>query len=528
MNRDITAADMLRSAARRFPDKTAYVFAKRSCTWRELDQRVDRLAHALQARGVKPGDVIASCSHDGPILMEVLFAASRIGAIRVGLNYRLAPTEVRSILEHCKAKMAFVQKDFLPLVAGVTGTEIVSAGDGQIECAEFDTLLASGDGSRARECAHPVAQICYTTGSTGAPKGAIWSHQSIAASMAHTLLDLDFKRDDVWLHAFPGAGVPCLLALWNVVQGMTAIVMPFFEAENCLNLIETHQVSRLILVPTMLAACCDAQERRARQLATVNCISYGSAPTPPALIKRAMRLFPRASLEQWYGSTEGVGGWFTTLTPQAHRDGLDSNPRLLESCGQALHHCRIRVIDDEGKDCAAGEVGEVLVAGPFLMDGYLNAPELTQKVMENGWLRTGDMGQLDADGFLYLVDRKQFMIISGGYNVYPVEVENVLAAHPAVDEVCVFGVPDERWGEAVCAVVVLREAAVATADELVEWSRPQLAKFKLPKQIEFRKSIARGATGKILKRAERDRYLRDSAERQQAPVDTRAGQTAPA
>lgn len=507
----VTIAQLLRNAAVARPDHAAYHYSRATQTWREVDERVDALAAGLWEAGVRPGDVVASCTHDGPVLIELIYAAARIGAVRVGINYRLSPNEALGIIEHSGAKLVIAQHDFLPLVAQARpALGLVDAGDGQAELGDYARLLEPG--AKPPPVAvdeNAMAQICYTTGSTGKPKGAIWSHRATLHAMGHTLLDLGFGKDEVWLHCFPGAGVPCLLAIWNVLLGFTSVIMPAFEPDRMLELVERHRVTRLIVVPTMLAAACDAVERKPRDVSSLQRLSYGSAPTPPAMIRRSFKLFPGVELEQWYGSTEGVGGWFSKLTPEEHRRAVEIEgcETLLESCGRAMHHSRLEVVGADGKPCAAGEIGEVRISGGFLMDGYYNEPEMTQKTLRDGWLYTGDMGRLDEDGYLYLVDRKQFMIITGGYNVYPIEIENVIAAHPAVAEVCVFGVPDPKWGEAVHAAVAVRPGVEVDEGAIVAWCRERLAKFKVPKSVEFRDRLIRGATGKLLKRAERDRFL---------------------
>ncbi|MGE4013717.1 MAG: class I adenylate-forming enzyme family protein, partial [Alphaproteobacteria bacterium] len=210
--------------------------------------------------------------------------------------------------------------------------------------------------------------------------------------------------------------------------------------------------------------------------------------------------------DQWYGSTEGAGGWYTQLTPEDHDRALAGAEHLLQSCGKPMHHAEIKIVRADGSICPPGEVGEVCVRGQFVMKEYFRNPDLTAETLRGGWLHTGDMGKLDDEGYVFLVDRKQFMIITGGYNVYPVDVENALAAHPAVAEVCVFGVPDEKWGEAVHALVVLRPGQSATQDEIVKWCRKDLAAFKVPKSIEFRDALMRGPTGKVLKRAHKEEY----------------------
>lgn len=503
----VTVSDMLRNAARRWPDAPAYTYVSRTITWAEVDRRVDALAAALQARGVKAGQVVGSLTRDGPIMIELVFAAARIGAIRIGLNYRMAAKEIATILEHSACRLVYVEDAYASLVASLPGLQVLSAGDGLQQLGQFEEDLNSNRGKPVVEVRHEIAQYCYTTGSTGRPKAAIWTHNAVDYAAAHTIMDFGFRHDDVWLHTFPGAGTPIILAIWNVLKGFNTVVMPGFEPGLALDLMQQHGVTRMLLVPTMLNALCEEQKTRPRQLESVRCITYGSAPTPPALIRRAANIFTNAVFEQVYGATEGCTGFFTRLSAEDHAKALAGKEELLESCGMATPHAIVRVLRDDGTLCATNEVGEIAVQGGFIMQGYLNEPELSANALRYNAYMTGDMGRMDENGYVYLVDRKQFMIITGGYNVYPIEVENVVAAHPDVLEVCVFGVPDPHWGELVHAAIVKRPGSGLTQEQVLDWSRDRLAKFKIPKSIEFRDILLRGATGKVQKRAERDRYI---------------------
>ena len=505
---NITISDVLCNVARRWPDKVGYIYAAQRHTWAEVDRRVSALAAGLRAHGIGPRDVVATCTHDGPVLVETIFAAARLGAVRVGINYRLSASEASRLINHAGAKLVLVQHEFRELASQADPrVEVLDVGDAQSDEAAYAELLANPPVQDVPTVSDDdLAQICYTTGSTGNPKGAMWMHRAMMHAMSHTLLELGFRRDDIWLHCFPGAGVPCIFAIWGALQGFTSVIMPRYEPNEALDLVECHGVTRTILVPTMLSALCAAYEVKPRNVTSLRTISYGSAPTPPALVRRVAKNFPGAVLEQWYGSTEGTGGWFAQLPPEDHARALAGEQWLLETCGRAMHHARIRVMSEDGLPCQPGEVGEICVSGAFLMAGYYREPELTAQTIRDGWLYTGDMGRLDENSYLTIVDRKKFMIITGGYNVYPVEIENALADHQAVSEVCVFGVPDPKWGEAVHALVVLRSGASASSEELIAWCRDNLAAFKVPKTIEFRDELMRGATGKILKRAERNPY----------------------
>lgn len=505
----VTISDFLRTHAVRRPNHVAYVYLHGSVSWKELNRRIDALAALLWTRGVRKGDIVAVCTSDGPVQIEVLYATARIGAIRVGLNYRYSAVDVEKLVTHSGAKLIIVEDGFAHLTAGCKPKfGVITAGDGQGSRGDYEASLdLAAAAPSVRVVGSDIAQICYTTGSTGNPKGAVWRHSAVVHAMGFTLLDLNFREDDVYLHCLPAAGVPSVLATWNVTLGFTSVIMPRFQADLALDLIEKHRCTTLLFIPTMLTAVCEEAEARPRDVSSMRKILYGSASTPPALVRRGNRVFDGIEFEQIYGSTEGAGGWFTKLSPADHRGALEGNEELLTSCGKPMIHSSVRIVDQDGKPCEPGQVGEICVAGDFVMDGYHKEEELTRLALRDGWLFTGDMGRIDENGYVYLVDRKQFMIITGGYNVYPIEVENVVAAHPSVLEVCVFGVPDEKWGEAIHVAVVPRNGCSVVESEIRDWCRGKLAQFKVPKSVEIRDALIRGATGKILKRAERDRFV---------------------
>lgn len=505
-----TISDFLVNHRIRRPDHIAYQYLHGNVTWAELDRRIDALVAALWARGIRPGDAIAACVKDGPVQIEVLFATARMGVARVGLNYRHSKGDIERLVSHSESKLVIVSEDLYDLVSGCTPEfGILAAGDGQGNLGDYEAALVYDvpppDMPRAR--GSDIWQICYTTGSTGNPKGAIWRHSGVMSVLGFSQLDLKMSEDDVFLHCLPAAGVPSVLAIWNATLGFTSVIMPAFDPALALDLIEKHKCTSTLFIPTMITGACEEFGRKPRDVSSLQRMYYGSASTPPALVRRAGSVFKGVKLEQVYGSTEGAGGWYTKLSHADHQWAMENDENLLSSSGQPMIHCRVRIVGEDGQILPPGEVGEISVSGDFLMDGYLKEPELTAKVLKDGWLLTGDMGRLDEKGYLYLVDRKQFMIITGGYNVYPIEVENVIAAHPSVLEVCVFGVPDEKWGDAIHAAVVPRGGQTIDPDELRDWCRDKMSKFKVPKTIEVRDQLIRGATGKIQKRAEIDRRV---------------------
>ena len=504
-----TISDFVRAHVIRRPDHTAYIYAQGQVTWAELDRRIDALGTAMWARGIRPGDTVGVCTTDGPVQVEVMYALARIGARRTGLNYRFSAEDIQKLSAHSEAKLIIVEDEFAHLTDGCTPEfGIIRAGDGQGARGEYEDFLDFDTAPpKVRVPASDICQICYTTGSTGSPKGALWRHSSLVHAMGFTLLDVNFNEDDIYLHCLPAAGVPSVLLTWNAMLGFTTVVMAKFDPTEALDLMERHRCTTTLFIPTMLTAVCEVAEKQPRDLSSMRKILYGSASTPPALVQRVNAVFEGIALEQVYGSTEGMGGWYTKLSAADHAFALEHKPDLLASCGRPMIHARLRIADENGQDCAPDEVGEICVAGDFVMDGYFKEPELTRAALKDGWLYTGDMGKIDENGYLYLVDRKQFMIITGGYNVYPIEVENLIATHPSVLEVCVFGVPDERWGDSIHAAVVPRSGCDIDPDDLMAWCKGKITSFKVPKSVELRDELIRGATGKIQKRAERARRI---------------------
>lgn len=501
--------DYLANNVRSWPERLAYVSTSGRFTWGETADRAWRLAAALQAIGVGKGDVVATLSLDNQQVVETWYACCTIGAVRAGINFRYAPREMAHIINDARVKVLIVQdeceaslraiEEELPSVVAVIGfgdhgcdhdyEQLISAHEPTPEWVDL------GDDD-------DVA-LSYTTGSTGLPKGALWSQSAVVKAELNTWFQAGMRSDDVFLHCLPAPGVPILIATWNVFNGSTVVIADTFSARRALELIETEGVTSVLWVPTMIVDVLADPELDSFDLSTLRLIIYGSAPATPALVRRAIDRFG-CELQQWYGSTEGTAGWFTILHHRAHLAALEDRPELLSSCGRPTLHTRIALFDEDGNEVPAGEVGEICVRSDTVMQGYLNLPEETASALRDGWLHTGDLGRLDREGYLYLVDRKKFMIITGAYNVYPVVVENVIAEHPKVREVCVIGIPDERWGEAVCAVVVPDQDL--SEDDLLAFCRQRLAKFEVPKRVDFVDSLPRGATGKVLKRAVRDGY----------------------
>jgi acyl-CoA synthetase (AMP-forming)/AMP-acid ligase II len=511
--------EYLAGQARSRPEHLAYVAGPAHRSWSETADRSGRLAAAWRSLGLRAGEVVASLSQDGLELVEVWFASATLGTVRTGINWRYAPREIEHILRDAAVAVLVVEGGTCEEAFGSVDRtsltalrHVIGFGDHHQDL-DYEEIIAEQEALPRDEWPplsedDPIA-ISYTSGSTGLPKGAIWTQRAVVATELNTWVQVGVRHDDVFLHCLPAAGVPVLLATWNVFVGSTIVLLPRFAAAAALRSIQDHRVTSTLLVPTMMLDLLDHPDLSRTDLSSLRTVMYGSAPATPALVRRAMQEFG-CELQQWYGATEGAAGWFSILHHEDHLRALASDPGLLQSCGRPTVHTEIAIVSEAGQRLPANEVGEIAVRSETLMSGYLGLPDETRQVLqEPGWLRTGDMGRIDEDGYLYLVDRKKFMIITGGYNVYPVVVENVLAEHPAVREAAVVGVPDERWGEAVGALVV--SDGTVTGEDLMLFCTGRLARFEVPKHVVLVDRLPRGATGKVLKRAVREQLLPLSA-----------------
>lgn len=507
---DLRVADVIRDRAAERGDAIAIVQGSRRLTFAALDERSNRLAQALLEQGVGPGERIAYLDRTAPEVIELLFAVSKIGAVIVPMNWRLAAPELSNVLADSRARV---------LVAGHTFAEL--AGELIGRGAERTELIVVGDdgaGGYERWCAaHPprdpgqrgdrgdaVVQM-YTSGTTGVPKGVLTSHRNLAAA-AETSPLWQFDSRSVSLTPLPmfhigGIGW-AFVGLWN---GATTILVRDFDPPVVLDTLERERVTNAVLVPTMLQMLCAVPGAAARDFSSLRSIAYGASPITTTVLKAALRTF-RCSLLGIYGLTETTGA-ITQLDPGDH-DPDGPREHLLRSVGRPYPWVELRIADPAtGVSLEPRQVGEVWLRAPNVTSGYFNRPDETAVALTgDGWLRTGDGGYVNEDGYLFLTDRIKDMIVSGGENVYPIEVEEALSQHPGVLDAAVIGVPDERWGETVKALIVRRPGSSVEAEELIAFSRERLAGYKLPRLIEFVAELPRTPTGKVLKRELRARH----------------------
>ncbi|WP_407685932.1 class I adenylate-forming enzyme family protein [Mycobacterium sp. HUMS_1102779] len=494
--------DISANNARRYPDKQALVDGDRVYTWSQVDDRARRLASLLLRRGLSPGDRVPVIARNCIEWPEISFGLAKAGLIAVPVNIRLAPDEVAHILDDSGARAAIVHDDqYEKFALELNDLIVLTIGP------DYETALAAADPNLPRLDISPddIAVILYTSGTTGRAKGVMNTHRGLLYQAADTNLVTEANRSDVMLATTPffTAGGMVRTVSW-LYLGQTMVIHQRFDPQAVIDEIERSRITFTTFIPTMLQRTLAILENGpARDMSSLRRISYGSAPVPPGLAQKAMDLLG-CDLQQRYGLTE-CGGQATILTPQDHRDIVAGKTSIATSCGQETPMCSIRIIDGGGT-LPAGEIGEIVIESPANAIGYWNRPEQTAETFQPDGLRTGDLGYLDTENYLHITGRKTDMIISGGFNVYPAEIERVIARHDRVELVAVVGVPDPEWGESPVAVVIPRKTMGTVVDleglaaELTALCRAELAGYKQPRRFEFRDEFPLGPAGKILKR----------------------------
>jgi acyl-CoA synthetase (AMP-forming)/AMP-acid ligase II len=489
-----TVGELLDVGAERYPERTAVVFEGRRTTYRELRDRVDRLANGLLGLGLRPGDRLALFLDNGSAAWELILACARAGVIWVPLNYMLKTREVASIVGHAGARALAVSAAHWPTIEPVMAElpiEHVIAVEGAPVGHEYEGLIAESPAGppRIRPSTDDVFCLLYTSGTTGLPKGTELTNRAILAHARLALREYRITPSSIGLVVLPyfvGATLNCI-QIPGLSQGIPLVYNRKFSPAAFFDLIAAERVTHVQTVPTILVRLLEAPEIERADLSSIVTIGYGSAPMPVHRLEQLLARFGPI-FTQIYGLTETCA-MSTVLRPDEHVG------RRLASCGRAAPGVDVRLID-----------GEIAIGGPTLMRGYWQAPEVTTEAVHDGWFYTGDLAEQDEEGFLYISDRKKDMIITGGINVYPKEVEEVIYRHPAVSECAVIGLADPEWGEAVTAVVAPKAGASIDPDEIVELCRRELAGYKKPRQVFFVDEIPRNPSGKVLKRVLRDRY----------------------
>jgi len=499
--------------------KAAFVSAAGSLSNTQFAARVRRLAHALRALGIQPRQHVAVLCSTSPEHQEVIFALSAIGAVWVPLNTRLSARELTFIIENAEAVALVYSADMLALAEEIGKAGRLATWIGLGEKATLghahEALIARGADSTSAPGITPddLFALMYTSGTTGLPKGVMLTHRQFFFGTVCSTLVLRPAEDDVKLQLLPqfhAGGQIWQLAF--MAAGATIATIPRFDVDGVLDSIDGLGVSAVGFVPSMLTMLLESPRIANTDFGRLRRVIYGAAPIPEDRLSRAMEVMHAAGFQQTYGLTE-AGVLSSVLGEADHLRGLRENHAILRSCGRQMLGYTMEVVDDAGVPLPDGSVGEMAIRSDSLMRGYWKRPDATAKSLVDGWLRTGDLAYRDAEGYYFLVDRKTDMIISGGENVYPIEVENVISAHPAVLEVAVIGVPDARWGEAVKAVVVPREGESPGAEAIISFCRGKLGGFKIPKSVDFIDRIPRNASGKITKNVLRAPYWEGKSRR---------------
>lgn len=479
--------DLIHRAALAYGDDIALVDEQRQMSFRELDVATDRVGHGLLQSGLRAGDRVAVILKQSIDSVVAYYALAKAGLVRVPLNTRETQDDHAYKIQDSGAVAVLSDLDLAP-----KAEQVISLQDLQrMEATAHSTPCRSGRGL------DDLYRLAYTGGTTGKPKGVMLTTGIELAEISNFLIDVlpDLKRGDTMLHGAPVTHGSGGFLLPHLMRGARNVILPRFDPEQFIEALEREQATATFLVPTMISMLLDQPSLRTRKLALRRLV-YGAAPIAPTVLQKGIDALGPVFV-QIYGQAEAPM-CITCLQPEDHD--------RLGSAGRAYSLVGVKIGDEQGRELAVGETGEVLARGAHVMRQYWNRPEATaEKFTADGWLRSGDMGYLDADGFLYLVDRKNDLIISGGFNVYPREVEDVLLAHPQVAEAAVVGLPDERWGDRVHAVVSLREPVEEA--ELLAFCAERLAGYKRPRGVSVLEELPKSAVGKILRRAARERVM---------------------
>ncbi|MCM3766059.1 class I adenylate-forming enzyme family protein [Neobacillus niacini] len=507
----MNAAELIKRGAIYFPNHTGAIFQGEKLTFDQVYRNSNRLANSLLSLGLKKGDRVAFLLANSLQSLEIDFALLQTGLVRVPLNTRLSENEHVHMIKDTDAKALLYTEEFSERAAQIkkycpdlqyfcqmNGT---TAEPWMINMHEF-VQGVSEDEPAVKVSESDIATIQYTSGTTGVLKAAVHTQETWVAICNNIITALDIQEGDTMLHAAPLTHASGTLVLPHWVSGAANSVLSGFHPEQYLHVIHHEKPTTLNLVPTMIVMLLSHPNVEQYSFESVRNIIYGASPMPREALKRGLELWG-PKFVQYYGQTEAPL-ILSILNKKDHiGEGEEGQARLL-SCGRPVPTASIKIVDETGEELPSGEVGEIAVKSSQAMVGYWQEPELTQETIKDGWVHTRDMGYLDQNGYLFLVDRKSDMIISGGFNVYPREVEEVLYQHPAVMEAAVVGVPDEKWVETVKAYVVLKSGQTATEEEIIQFCKDRLASYKKPSSIEFIDTLPKSAVGKVVRRFLRD------------------------
>ncbi|MFJ4292227.1 AMP-binding protein [Cupriavidus sp. NPDC089707] len=501
----------LHRAAKFWADRPAVRCGDRTLSYQDLNNRSTRLANGLRALGLSRGDRVAIQARNCVELVEIECALYKAGLVKAAMNARFTAGEVSELVESCTPRVLIAGSGFTHYHAGTPGfgsiEAFVAIGGAVQGYADYETMVASASTRPLdmRPAPDDLAVLHFSSGSTGKVKAAMQSYGNRLAAFRKVLLtDGDVRPGDRIALLGPVTHASGMLVQPNLFRGAELVLFERFDPGEFLDAVGRYGITHAMMVPAMINMLLAEPRLERADLRTLRALSYGAAPMAPARIREAWeRIGP--VLAQGYGASESTSG-VARLSIADHAHAIAQRPERLASCGRPFAESEVRVVDDAGNDVSGDAIGEIVIRGDDVFQGYWGEPALTAEAIVDGWLRTGDLARVDDEGYLYLVDRKKDMIISGGFNVYPTEVEAALYRHPDIFEACVIGVPDPTWGESVKAVVSLKEGAVTHQDEIIAHCRALIADYKTPRSVEFVRELPKNPNGKLARKLVREPY----------------------
>lgn len=513
--------ESLSKAIKFFPQKQAIVCGEQRWTYQEFYNRINRLSHCLRDMGINKDDKVAILHPNCHYFLETYYGVAQIGAVSVPVNYRLSPREISFILRDSESRVLIAEPMFKAQIDSIkneickiegilwTGKEKI---DGEPRNLNYEMLLYQVNSDEFPEVGisdEDLAQIYYTSGTTGRPKGVMLSHKNVMTHALGTIAELHLTDSDVWIHVAPLFHLADAWATWAITWvGGTHILVKEFDPRIVLETIEREKVTLTNLIPTMLNLMVNNPDGAKYDYSSLRVLLSGGAPIAPEVVRKIVEMF-KCDYIQTYGMTESSCYLtFSILKEPLKKLPYEEQLRFKSKTGRELICVELKVVNEQGEEIKKDEkeVGEIIVRGDNITKGYWNLQEETEKSFKNGWLYTGDMAVIDEEGYITIVDRKKDMVVTGGENVYSTEVENVIYMHPAVLECAVIGVADEKWGEAVKGIVVLKDGQKAAEQEIIQFCKDRIAHYKAPKSIDFLPMLPRTGSGKIHKKGLKDKY----------------------
>lgn len=510
----MNVGQILTLTTNKFPERTAILFENKRFTYQELNGRVNRFAQSLLRLGLTKGDKVAVLLFNSNHFVETYLGTAKVGGVFTPINFRLAPDEVRYILNHSDARFFVLGEEFSDLVNTIRSNlikikDFISVGDRLTDAHDYERLLERSENREpsVRLTEKDECQLMYTSGTTGRPKGALITHGNILWNLINTMMGREDKEGEVSLVVGPLYHTAALNNHFTVRVALagTSILIKRFEPKSVMEIIEKEKVNVISGAPAMYHLLLALPDMERYDTCSVTKCTVGASILPDQTKERLLKLFPNAKgVYDVYGCTEAS----PNITILKAKDSL----RKRACVGPPLLFLEVRIVDDLDRDIPRGGVGELICRGPNVMKGYYKEQKGTREVLKGGWLHTGDLARMDEEGFIYIVDRKKDMIVSGGENIYPREIEEVLYHHPKIQEAAVIGVPDQVWGESVKAMVVLKKGEKMKEEEVIEYCKNNLAGYKKPRSVEFVEDLPRNPSGKVLKTVLREKYLNQKGE----------------